>query len=95
MRSECEFVPNPDIAIIHLDKRVSTMDRYFTSKEDAYTPRNIPTPYWVMALFQIRGVEEVFLGQHSVRIKKGRMFSWDTIIETALNILRKEFEEAY
>lgn len=95
MKTECDFdsSPNPDIVIIHLDKRVSERDRYFTCRDDAYTASNIPVPQWVLEIFHLPGVEMVSLEQYAVHIKKGRLFSWDNIIEPALDILWEEFAE--
>lgn len=81
---------NTNYLTIYLDRRLTTTPYYYWSPKEAFDKK---APEWVLEIFRLPGVEMVTVDQHRVSITKGKMFSWDGIIDPALDILWEEFEE--
>ena len=89
-----EFPPNPDCAGIHVNRTlITTMIEAYDSLSQAergaaFTP---PAPEWVKKVFALSGVEKITLHNHEIGLVKGRMYRWDDILPTAVEIMRQHF----
>jgi hypothetical protein len=89
-----EFPPNPDCAGIHINRTlINSMIEAYDSPAQAETGGvfRTPAPEWVKKIFALPGIEKITLHNHEISFVKGRMYPWDDILPTAIEIMRQHF----
>ena len=87
MKVRIEMFPNPDCACMHLDQRVTDSTIVTFMGKDWQLKKQ---PKFVKKLFLIDGVEDITLQQHSITIKKGKLFDFGEILRQAIEIIKND-----
>ncbi len=96
MKYRIEEVPNRDVLHVHIDKRLMRGRIFhFDSPEsldekDDMLNVNCPKDLKDLAkrLFEIDGMEDIFMGQHDIHLGKGSTFTWNEILPKALDVIK-------
>lgn len=98
MRHKIEFHPNSDCVTIHLQKRlINKMIESFNSPDekirvyrDNVVIKKLDPPIFVKRLWEVDGIEHIYLHPYSVGITKGTAFDWNDMLERIIIILNLE-----
>ena len=79
---QVEFVPNPDVVVIHVNQKL-------TNQIVEYTPNN---PL-IKALLDIRGVadSETHVYRYSFSVNRARLFKWEVLLPQIIAVLQSQF----
>lgn len=91
MRYCIEYHPNPDCMTIHLDRLLTKKMIETYDSPEPYESEDV-RPSFVTDIFQINGVERVWMNSYSIGITKGSVFEWDEIRTRALSAIQSNFD---
>lgn len=97
MKYKLEFCPNPDMIILHVQKRLCTRIETFDSPEDkidVWKGQEIvgekDPPAFVKRLWEVEGITGITIQHYDLSLQKGSAFDWNDMLEQIIAILNLE-----
>jgi hypothetical protein len=91
MRYQLQFPRNPEVLLIHVDKKLTdkSNEMYFGA-DHLDTASEGPAPAWLKEVYDLDGISGTsFIHRYELHVSKGVVFSWDDLAPQIVEILRR------